>query len=159
MSRCFVRCLWQARKRCSNGCRCCGLRSNYASDVRPTDPLAAGIECPSPTLAPGVVFCTSTAELKYNKKNRVIFCDFTAVKLLPWWAEAVTASAKVVTAKKLKTAYRRNITAILWFYRLRRSRYRQKTKNRLSPNNFQRMVLPPKNYRRIALPPKKYRHV
>ena len=59
VSRCFVGCLGQDRKRCSNRC-CCGLR-NYASDLRPTDPLAAGVESPSQTLAPGVVFCTSTA--------------------------------------------------------------------------------------------------
>ena len=37
VSRCFVGCLGQARKRCSNRC-CYGLR-NYPSDVRPTDPL------------------------------------------------------------------------------------------------------------------------
>ena len=119
VSRCFVGCLWQARKRCSNRCCCCGLHSNYASDVRPTDPLAARIECPSPTLAPGVVFCTSPAGSKYYKNIRVIVGDFPAVKLPPWWAEAITASAKIVTAQKRKTAYRRKITAILWFYRLR----------------------------------------
>ena len=63
MSRCFVGCLGQARKRCSNRW-CCGPR-NYASDVRPTDPLAAGVESPSQTLALGVVFCTAvTAGLK-----------------------------------------------------------------------------------------------
>ena len=33
-------------------------------------------------------------------------------------------------------------------YRIRRIRYRQKTRNRL----------PPKSYRHVALPPKKYRH-
>ena len=59
VSRCFVGCLGQPRKRCSNRC-CCGLR-NYASDVRPIDPLAADGESPSQTLAPGVVvFCTAT---------------------------------------------------------------------------------------------------
>ena len=68
MSRCFVGCLGQARKRCSNRW-CCGPR-NYASDVRPTDPLAAGVESPSQTLAPGVVFCTATAGLKYIKKKQ-----------------------------------------------------------------------------------------
>ena len=69
VSRCFVGCLEQARKRCSNRW-CCGPR-NYASDVRPTDPLAAGVESPNQTLAPGVVFGTATtAELKYKgKKN------------------------------------------------------------------------------------------
>ena len=67
MSRCFVGCPGQARKRCSNRCCCCGPR-NYASDARPTDPLAAGVESPSQTLAPGVVFCTATAGLKYLKK-------------------------------------------------------------------------------------------
>ena len=51
--RCFVGCLGQARKRCSNRC-CCDPR-NYASEVRPTDPPAAGVESPSQTLAPGVV--------------------------------------------------------------------------------------------------------
>ena len=44
VSRCFAGCLGQARNRCSNSC-CCGLR-NYASDARPTDALAAGVECP-----------------------------------------------------------------------------------------------------------------
>ena len=39
MSRCFVGCLGQVRKRRSNRCCCC-LR-NYPSDVRPTDPLTA----------------------------------------------------------------------------------------------------------------------
>ena len=58
VSRCSVGSLGQARKCCSNRC-CCGLR-NYASDLRPTDPLAAGVESPIQTLAPGVVFCTST---------------------------------------------------------------------------------------------------
>ena len=62
VSRCFVGCLRQAHKRCSNYC-CCGSR-NDASDVRPTDPLA-GVESPSQTLAPGVVFCTATAGLRY----------------------------------------------------------------------------------------------
>ena len=56
MFRYFVGCLGQARKRCSNRW-CCGPR-NYASDIRPTDPLAVGVESPSQTLAPGVVFCT-----------------------------------------------------------------------------------------------------
>ena len=37
---------------------CCDLRSNNASDVRPADALAAGVEPPSQTLAPGFVFCT-----------------------------------------------------------------------------------------------------
>ena len=60
--RCFVGCHGQAHKRCSNR-YCCGL-CTYASDVRPTDPLATGVESPSQTLAPGVVFCTSTAGLK-----------------------------------------------------------------------------------------------
>ena len=59
----FVGCLEQARKRCTNRW-CCGPR-NYASDVRPTDPLAAGVESPSQILVPGVVFCTATAGLKY----------------------------------------------------------------------------------------------
>ena len=66
-SRRFVGCLGRARKRCSNRW-CCGPR-NHASDVRPTDPLAAGVESPSQTLlAPGVAFCTATAGLKYKKK-------------------------------------------------------------------------------------------
>ena len=56
---------------------------------------------------------------------------------------------KVVNAKRRNPAYRRKITVILCFYRLRRSRYHQKSTNRL----------PLKNYRRMALPPKKYRHV
>ena len=65
VSRCFVGCLGQARKRCSN--RCCVGPRNYASDVRPTDPLEPGaVESPSQTLAPGVVFCTATAGLKYT---------------------------------------------------------------------------------------------
>ena len=61
MSRYFVGCLGQARERCSNRW-CCGLR-NYASDVRPTDPLSAGVESPSQTLASGVVFCTATVRV------------------------------------------------------------------------------------------------
>ena len=44
VSRCFVGCLGQARKRCSIR-YCCDLRSG----VRPTDPLAAGVESPSQT--------------------------------------------------------------------------------------------------------------
>ena len=67
-SRCFVGCLGQARKRCSNRWWCCGPR-NYASDVRSIDPLAAGVESPSPTLAPGGVSCTATAGL-IKKKNQ-----------------------------------------------------------------------------------------
>ena len=62
-----------------------------------------------------------------------------------------TASAKVVTAKKRNTAYRRNITAawhyrrkviaIFWFHRrLRQSRYRQKTKNRLPSKNYRAVL-------------------
>ena len=41
VSRCFVGCLGQARKRYSNRC-CCGPR-NYASDVWPTDPFVASV--------------------------------------------------------------------------------------------------------------------
>ena len=68
VSRCFVGCLEQARKRCRNRW-CCGPR-HYASYVRPIDPLAAGVESPSQTLAPGVVFCTAaTAGLKYTLKK------------------------------------------------------------------------------------------
>ena len=70
MSRCFVRYLGQARKRCSNRC-CCSPR-NYASDVGPTDPLEAGVESPSQTLAAGVVFCTATAGLKKLKNSCLI---------------------------------------------------------------------------------------
>ena len=66
MSRCFAGCLGQAREHCSNRL-CCGP-SNFESGVRPTDPLAAGVKSPSQTLAPGVVFCTATAGLKYFKK-------------------------------------------------------------------------------------------
>ena len=66
VSRCFVRCLGQARKRCSNRW-CCGPR-NHASDVRPIDPLAAGVESLNQTVAPGVVFCTATAGLNIFKK-------------------------------------------------------------------------------------------
>ena len=98
---------------------------------------------------------------------RVIVGNFPAVKLPPWWAESVIWRFTAIfwlyrpppkslppKNEKLPTAvwyYGRQITAILWFYRLRRSRYSQKTKNRL----------PPKNYRRraMALPPQKYRHL
>ena len=69
VSRCFVGCHGQARKRCSNRW-CCGPR-NYASDVRPTDPLPAGVESPSRTLAPGGVFCAATAGLKYIQKSQL----------------------------------------------------------------------------------------
>ena len=72
----------------------------------------------------------------------------TAGKLPPCFG--FTASVKVVTAKKRKTAYCRKITAIFCFYRLRQSRYRQKTKNRLPPKNYCRMALPPR-----LCPPKK----
>ena len=51
----------QTRNSCSN--RCCGLR-NYASDVRPIDAFAAGVDSPSQTLAPEVVVCT--VGLKYQ---------------------------------------------------------------------------------------------
>ena len=60
---CFVGCLGQARKRYCNRW-CCGPR-NYASDVRPTDPLAAGVESSSHTLVPVVAFCTATGGLKH----------------------------------------------------------------------------------------------
>ena len=53
---------------------------------------------------------------------------------------------------KRKTAYRRKITAMFWFYRLRQSRYRQKTKNRLPPKYYRHILFlspPPK-----SLPPK-----
>ena len=43
VSRCFAGCLVQARNCCSN--RCLDLR-DYASDVRPTDALAASVESP-----------------------------------------------------------------------------------------------------------------
>ena len=47
--------------------------------------------------------------------------------------------------------------AIFWFYCLRQSRYRQKTKNRLPPKHHRRMALPPKNYHHtwVLLPPPK----
>ena len=74
-----------------------------------------------------------------TKMQQTFVGNFPAVHLPPWWAEAViwrflamfgfTASAKIVTAIKRKTAYRpnitavwyyrRKITAILWFYHLR----------------------------------------
>ena len=45
-------------------------------------------------------------------------------------------------------------TAIFWLYRLRQSRYRQKTKNRLPPKKYRRMALPRKHYRHTSvLPP------
>ena len=43
MSRCFVVCFGQARKRCRSSRWCCGPR-NYASAVRPTNPLAVGVD-------------------------------------------------------------------------------------------------------------------
>ena len=71
----------------------------------------------------------------------------TAGNLPPYYG--FTASAKVVTAKKRKTVHRQKITAvwhcrqkiaaIFWFNRLRQSRSRQKTKNRLPPKNYRRM--------------------
>ena len=54
LSRCFVGCLGQARKRCGNRC-CCSPR-NYASDVRPTDTLAAG-RCRVPKSDPSSRSC------------------------------------------------------------------------------------------------------
>ena len=66
--------------------------------------------------------------------------------------------------------YRRKNTAIICFFRLRKSRYRQNTKNRLPPKNYRQILvipppqklLPPKNenrllpklFRRMALPPR-----
>ena len=71
------------------------------------------------------------------------------------------ASAEVVTTKKQKTAYRRKTTSTHWFYRLRRSRYRQKTKKRplIPPKNYRRMTLPPQKYRQLWYRLQKYRHV
>ena len=68
VSRCFVGCLGQGRKRCSNRC-CCGPR-NYASDVRPTDPLAAGVESPSQTLAPPELCLNCYCRTKILKKKQ-----------------------------------------------------------------------------------------
>ena len=73
VSRCFVGCLGQARKRCSN--RCCYSLRNYPSDVRPNDPLPAGVESPSQTLALGVgvvyLYLTFTCTAKILKiKNQ-----------------------------------------------------------------------------------------
>ena len=65
-----------------------------------------------------------------------------------------TASAKVVTAEKWKTAYRQKFAAVLhyrlkntatfWFYRFRQSRYRQKRENRQSPKSYRRVAIPPR---------------
>ena len=87
-----------------------------------------------------------TAVLHYRRKNTAIF--------------RFTASAKGVTAEKLKTAYRQKITtvlhyrrkhtAIFWFYRFRQSRYRQKRENGQPPKNYCRMAIPPR-----LCPPKK----
>ena len=54
-----MECLGQARKRCSNRW-CCGPR-NYVCKRRSADRpiLAAGVESPSQTQSPGVVFCTA----------------------------------------------------------------------------------------------------
>ena len=68
MSRSFAGYLGQGRNRCSNRCCCCSLR-NYASELRQPDALAAGVESPSQTLAPGVVLCTATAGLNYTVKK------------------------------------------------------------------------------------------
>ena len=69
VSRCFAGCPGQDRISCSNRW-CCGPR-NYASDARPIDPLAVGVEFSSQTLAPGVVFCTATtAGLIYIYKKQ-----------------------------------------------------------------------------------------
>ena len=93
----------------------------------------------------GWIFDISLCENSINQlinqhitESRVIVGNFPAVKLLPWWAEAVIW----------------RFTAIYRFYRLRQSRYRQKTINRLPPNNYHRLVLPPKYYRHtLVLPP------
>ena len=60
-----------------------------------------------------------------------------------------TASAKVVTAQKRKTAYRRKITAILWLYRLRRSRYRPK----IPPYGITAQKVPPSVIPPTKVPP------
>ena len=69
----------------------------------------------------------------------------TAEKLPPYFG--FTASAKVVTARKRQTAYRRKITSV-WHYRRKITDifwfYRQKTKNSLPPKNYRRMALPPR---------------
>ena len=64
VSRCFAGCLGQACNRCSNRC-CCDLHI-YTNDVRPIDALAGGVESPSQTLAPGVVFCTAFRQFPRN---------------------------------------------------------------------------------------------
>ena len=68
VSRCFVGCLGQARKRCSN--RWCYGPRNYASDVRPTDSLAAGVESPcksDPSSRSCVLHCYCRPEITIKK--------------------------------------------------------------------------------------------
>ena len=83
----------------------------------------------------GAVLVTSPGtESSYRRAPIVV----ERLKLPPWWVEAVIW----------------RFTAIFWFYRLRQSRYRQKTKNRLPLENYRRMALPPKNYcHTLVLPP------
>ena len=57
----------------------------------------------------------------------VIVGNFPAVKLPPWWAEAVIWC----------------FTAIFWCYRIRQSRYHQKEKKRLPPYGITAKQLPP----------------
>ena len=74
----------------------------------------------------------------YSIIFRVIVGNFPAVKLPHWWMEAVIWQ----------------FTAIFWCYRLRQSRYIQKTKICRPPKYYRRMALPPKHYNdSLVLPP------
>ena len=74
----------------------------------------------------------------YSIIFRVIVGNFPAVKLPHWWVEAVIWQ----------------FTAIFWCYRLRQSRYIQKTKICRPPKYHRRMALPPKHYHdSLVLPP------
>ena len=58
---------------------------------------------------------------------------FTSVKLPPWWAVPVILRRSM------------SVTDIIWKYRLPQTCYRLKTKNRLPPKQYRRIVLTPNN--------------
>ena len=94
VSWCFAGCLGQARNRCMYQPLRYGRR-NYASDVRPTDALAADVEFPSQVpAAPGVVLCPATARLKKTtiRSRRVV--TVTIRKMLYWTLKVVVFNVK-----------------------------------------------------------------
>lgn len=69
---------------------------------------------------------------------------------------AILPTAVINTAKTITSTWHccRRITAILRFYRVRRSRYRQTTQYRLPPKNMRRYGVTTENVKRVTLPSK-----